>query len=95
MPKCVLVPLGVPFSIETAMEMKTWLVNVLPSWQDMTVADRREYFGALLGPAAAINDAWQAAGGKWVFRALELAAIDCPAHISTHLYSTRVLPAPG
>eukprot|EP00959_Pyramimonas_sp_CCMP1952_P410952 8612033-Pyramimonas_sp.AAC.1 len=75
--------------------MKAWLATHIPSWRNMTVADRAEYLGALLGPAVTLNDIWKAAGGKWLFRVLELAGADCPVHLTTHMYNARVLPTLG
>eukprot|EP00959_Pyramimonas_sp_CCMP1952_P274542 5739259-Pyramimonas_sp.AAC.1 len=64
MPKCILVPLGLPFCAGVEAEMRARLAAHPPSWGAMTAADRGEYLGALMGPAVTISDIWKAAGSK-------------------------------
>ena len=88
--KCSFVVLSQQLSEQVVSEMKSWIIENVPSWSDVQIVDCARYLGAHLGPRSA-NDMWTGALAKWARRSATIASSGAPIKVCIETYHARSL----
>ena len=92
--KCVIIPLGSPFSDEIVRKVRVFLGEHIPDWAKFAIEPRGEYLGFFIGTNIK-NYVWTKAEGKWDKRSREIAAAKVAPSLGVPLYNTRAITTLG
>jgi len=92
--KCVIIPLGGPFSDALKQKIKHFLTEHLPQWASVRIQDSGEYLGFQIGTS--IKDKlWRKPEAKWDTRARSIAAAKLAPSIGVQQYNMRAVTTMG
>ena len=92
--KCVLIPLGEPYSDILVRKVRAFLAINVPSWATFEVASACEYLGFWIGPKIS-EKIWQKAERKWCSRSQAIADAKLAPSLGIRMYNTRAVTTLG
>ena len=92
--KCLLIPVGIPFSLEVKEQVQKYLKDYVPEWASFGVVPYGKYLGVWAGPGAE-QHVWDGPAEKWGYRSLVLAKARMSPIQGLIQYNIRAMPTMG